>query len=45
MRTTPFKESGMSHDVRERFVNSSMQFVMNNRRNHFMIAKSDPLSD
>ena len=45
MRQTPYMPSGTQHDVRQRFVNCSMNFVMRNRRKHALIAKSDPLND
>jgi hypothetical protein len=45
MRQTPYKVASNQHEVRERFVNSSFQVVMQSRRQHFMIAKSDPMDD
>lgn len=45
MRQTPYAVSAVQHDVRERFVNCSMNFVLHNRRKHFLIAKSDPMND
>jgi len=45
MRQTPYQVASNQHDVRQRFVNCSMNFAMHNRRKHTLIAKSDPLSD
>lgn len=45
MRQTPYHQASNQHDVRQRFVNCSMNFVMHNRRVHALIAKSDPLND
>ena len=43
-RMTPYYQSGNQNDVRHRFLTSGVNFVMQDRRKHFLIAKSDPLS-
>ena len=45
MRETPYGPHALSHDIRRRFVNSSFNFAMHDRRKNFLIAKSDPMSD
>ena len=45
MRTTPYKPAPNQHDSRVRFLDCSMQYILQDRRRNFLIAKSDPLSD
>jgi hypothetical protein len=45
MRKEPYHRAPQQSDVRQRFVKSSINYVMHNRRRHILLAKSDPMSD
>jgi hypothetical protein len=45
MVETPFREAPNQHTVRQSFLDCRMNLCMNARRDQFLIAKSDPMSD
>ena len=45
MKETPYHPAPWQHRVKQRFVDCSFNLAMHTRRKHFMLAKSDPMSD